>query len=163
MQRIEPLSLEQADARQSAVYGEFAPKTKMNSMKMTLLKSPVAFRAMMGFHAVLDEAKSFLGELDANLFCYAISYENDCLACSKIFKSFLDEQGVEFEGMIFTPAEQALVSFARNVADNPHEVDDEQFDELREFFDEEQLVTLTSLAALMVASNIVNTVLEVEI
>lgn len=164
MARIEPIKYSAARKDVRAAYDEHITKgAKMNNMKLTLLNNPMAFRALMGFHDVLAEAKNFLGELDANLFCYAISYENDCLVCSQIFKNFLDEQGVEFEGMIFTPVQQALVSFGRNIADNPHEVDDEQFDELREFFSEEQIVVITSLAAMMVASNIINTVLDVEL
>ncbi len=163
MSRIEPVNYSTAREDIRAAHDEHIAKGgKMNNMKLTLLNNPVAFRALMGFHDVLAQAKTFLGELDANLFCYAISYENDCLVCSQIFKSFLDGQGVEFEGMIFTPVQQALVSFGRNIADNPHEVDEEQFDELREFFSEEQLVVITSLAAMMVASNIINTVLDVE-
>ena len=62
-----------------------------------------------------------------------------------------------------TPVQQALVSFGRNVADNPHEVFDDQLDELREFFNDEQLVVITSLAAMMVACNIFNTVFDIEI
>ena len=82
--------------------------------------------------------------------------------CSAVFKSFLDEQGVDFDTLIMTPVEQALVSFGRNIADNPHEVFEDQIEEMKEFFTDEQLVVLTALAAMMVASNIVNTVLDVE-
>jgi alkylhydroperoxidase family enzyme len=85
------------------------------------------------------------------------------MVCSAVFKSFLDEQGVDFNNLIMTPVEQVLISFGRNIADNPHEVFEDQIEEMKEFFTDEQLVVLTALAAMMVASNIVNTVLEVEI
>lgn len=158
MARVEPLGEEKI----KKMYGDSLQKVKLNNMKRTLLHNTVAFDVLNGFHKLCDEAKTFLSELDVNLFCYAISFENDCMVCSAVFKSFLDEQGVDFENMIMTPVQQALISFGRNVADNPHEVFDDQIEELKEFFSDEQLVVITSLAAMMVASNIFNTVLDVE-
>lgn len=163
MARIEPVKYENMSGEAKKAYDEYAKKAEPNNMKMTLLHSAAAFDVMNGFHTLCDEAKKFLSELDVNLFCYAISFENGCMACSAIFKAFLDEQGVDFGTLILTPVQQALVSFGRNVADNPHEVYDDQIDELKEFFDDEQLVVITSLAAMMVASNIFNTVMDIEI
>ncbi len=163
MARIEPIVYGNMSDEAKSAYDEYSKKSKPNNIKMTLLHNVTAFEVMNGFHRLCDEAKGFLSELDVNLFCYAISFENDCMACSAIFKSFLDEQGVDFDTLIMTPAQQALVSLGRNVADNPHEVYDDQFDELREFFNDEQLVVITSLAAMMAASNIFNTVFDIEI
>ncbi|MBQ5823571.1 MAG: hypothetical protein IIW48_02050 [Clostridia bacterium] len=162
MARVEPLSTNEAEAKTRKMSDEYSRSVKLNNMKKTLLHNTVAFDALMGFHKLCDEAKTFLSELDVNLFCYAISFENDCMVCSAIFKSFLDEQGVDFDALIMSPVQQALISFGRNVADNPHEVFEDQIEEMKEFFTDEQLVVLTSLAAMMVASNIVNTVLDVE-
>ncbi len=163
MARIEPIKYENASVETKLVHDEYARKARLNNMKLTLLHDVTSFNVMNGFHTLCDHAKQFLSELDVNLFCYAISFENDCMACSSVFKAFLDEQGVDFDTLILTPVQQALVSFGRNVADNPHEVYDDQMDELREFFDDEQLVVITSLAAMMVASNIFNTVFDIEI
>ncbi len=162
MARIEPISTEKASEKIEKMNDEYSRKVKLNNMKRTLLHNTVAFEALTGFHKLYDEAKGFISELDVNLFCYAISFENDCMVCSEIFKSFLNEQGVDFDTLIMTPEEQALISFGRNIADNPHEVFEDQIEEMKEFFNEEQLVVLTSLAAMMVASNIFNTVLDVE-
>lgn len=163
MPRVNPVQVPNTNPEINKVYDEFKGRLPMNNMKLTLLNSPVSFRALAGFHDVLNEVKSFAGEMDANLFCYAISQENDCFVCSEIFRDFLEKNGVDYDSVIFTPRQQALISFGRNVADNPHEVFDDQIEELREFFDEEQLVAVTSLAAMMVASNIINTVLDVEL
>ena len=162
MARIEPIKYENMSSEAKTAHDEYIKKSKPNNMKMTLLHNAAAFNVMNGFHKLCDEAKKFLPELDVNLFCYAISFENDCMACSSVFKAFLDEQGVDFNTLIMTPVQQALVSFGRNVADNPHEVYDDQLDELREFFNDEQLVVITALVAMMVASNIFNTVFDIE-
>ncbi len=162
MPRINPIDYNNASDEIKEVHDEYIKKAPMNNMKMTLLHNPVAFKALMGFHEVLAESKKFLGELTANLFCYSISTENDCFVCSQIFKSFLDENGVDLESLVLTPEQHALISFGRNVADNPHEVYDEQMDELKDYFTDEQIVVITSLAAMMVASNIINTVLDVD-
>lgn len=162
MARINPVDYNSASKEIRAVHDEYVKKAPMNNMKLTLLHNPVAFRALMGFHDVLAQAKTFLGELTANLFCYSISTENDCAVCSQIFRNFLDENGVDFDTLVLTPQQHALISYGRNIADNPHEVYDEQMDELKEYFTDEQIVVITALAAMMVASNIINTVLEVD-
>ncbi len=162
MAKVEPLSIQKAEAKIKEIGNEHLQGVTLNNMKRTLLHNEAAFDALLGFHKLCDEAKKFLSELDINLFCYAISFENDCMVCSAIFKDFLDEQGVDFDTLIMTPVEQALISFGRNIADNPHEVFEDQIEEMKEFFTDEQLVVLTALAAMMVASNIVNTVLDVE-
>ena len=162
MARINPIDYKNADVQTRLVCDEYAKKAKLNNMKLTLLHDVTAFNVMNGFHTLCDRAKEFLSELDVNLFCYAISFENDCMACSSVFRTFLNEQGVDFDTLIMTPVQQALVSFGRNVADNPHEIDEEQIEELKEFFSDDQLVVITTLAAMMVASNIFNTVLDIE-
>ncbi len=162
MARIEPIKYEYANEETKLVHDEYAKKASLNNMKLTLLHDVTAFNVMNGFHTLCDRAKQFLSEFDVNLFCYAISFENDCMACSSVFKAFLDGQGVDFDTLIMTPVQQALVSFGRNVADNPHEVYDDQIEEMKEFFTDEQLVVITSLAAMMVASNIFNTVFDIE-
>ena len=162
MARINPVDLNSASEEIKAVYDEYKAKIPMNNMKLTLLNNPVAFRVLNGFHDLVAEAKTFLDELTVNLFCYAISTENDCAVCSQIFRNFLDENGVDYDALVMTPVQHALISYGRNIADNPHEVYDEQIDELKEYFTDEQIVVITALAAMMVASNIINTVLEVD-
>ncbi len=159
MARIEPIDGIKAKEKLADIGAAGEP---LNNMKLTLLHDVTAFNVMNGFHTLRARAAEFLSVLDVNLFCYAISFENDCMACSAVFKAFLDEQGIDFDTLIMTPVQQALVSFGRIVADNPHEVFDDQLDELREFFSDEQIVVITALAAMMVASNIFNTVLDVE-
>ena len=162
MARIKPVDYNSASEEIKTLHDEYVKKIPMNNMKLTLLNNPVAFKVLNGFHDVVAEAKTFLDELTVNLFCYSISTENDCAVCSRIFKDFLDANGVDFGTLVMTPEQHALVSYGRNIADNPHEVYDEQMDELKEYFTDEQIVVITSLAAMMVASNIINTVLEVD-
>ncbi len=163
MARINPVDPNDASDEIKAAYDEYKTKISMNNMKLTLLNNPVAFRVLNGFHDIVAEAKAFLDELTVNLFCYAILTENDCAVCSKIFRNFLEKNGVEFDTLVMTPVQHALISYGRNIADNPHEVYDEQMDELKEYFTDEQIVVITALAAMMVASNIINTTLEVEL
>lgn len=162
MARVEPVSIETAAEKIRKTDDEYLRSIKLNGMKRTLLHSTTAFEALSGFHKLCDKAATFLSELDVNLFCYAISDENDCPVCSGIFRSFLDGQGVDLSTLVMTPKQQALISLGRNIADNPHEVYEDQIEEMKEFFTDEQLVVLVSLAAMMVASNIFNTVLDVE-
>ena len=97
MARINPVDLNSASEKIKAVHDEYKTKVPMNNMKLTLLNNPVSFRVLNGFHDVVAEAKIFLDELTVNLFCYAISTENDCAVCSQIFRNFLDENGVDYD------------------------------------------------------------------
>lgn len=163
MARIEQIKYETASPQAKAAHDEHLKIGKMTNMKRTLLNNVPSFKALMEWYTLRDEAAKFLTSLDISLFCYAISAENSCLICSTFFRKILRDEGVDFESFSFTPVQQALVSFGRNLVDNPHEIDDEQFEDLRGFFNDEQLVVLTSFGAIMIATNLINTALQVDL
>lgn len=163
MARVPQINYESATKEQKEAHDHHLNIGKMTNMKRTLLNNVPSFTALMEWYTLRDEAAKFLSSLDINLFCYAISSENDCLICSTFFRKILKDEGISFEEFSFTPKQQALISFGRNIVDNPHEIDDEQFNELKAFFNDEQLVVLTSFAAIMIATNLINTVLKVDL
>ena len=163
MARVEQIDYGTAPQEVKAAHDEHLKIGKMTNMKRTLLNNVPSFKALMEWYTLRDEAAKFLSPLDINLFCYAISAENDCLICSTFFRKILRDEGIDFDTFSFTEKEQALISFGRNIVDNPHEIDDEQFEEMKHLFNDEQLVVLTSFAAIMVATNLINTVLRVDL
>ncbi len=163
MARVSQIDYDSASEEVRRAHDEHLKIGKMTNMKRTLLNNVPSFKALMEWYTLRDEAAKFLTPLDINLFCYAISAENDCLICSSFFRKILRDEGIDFENFSFTRVEQALISYGRSLVDAPHEIDDEQFDELREFFNEEQLVVLTSFGAIMIATNLINTALRVEL
>lgn len=163
MARIPQIDYNTANEQTKQAHDEHLKVGRMTNMKRTLLNNVPSFKALMEWYTLRDEAAKFLTTLDINLFCYAISAENDCLICSSFFRKLLRDEGIDFDTFSFTQRQQVLISFGRNIVDNPHEIDDEQFAELKELFNDEQIVVLTSFAAIMIATNLINTVLGVEL
>ncbi len=164
MARIEPIDREDAPAasllewdRQVEAHG------RMTNMKRTLLHSPPAFHALMEWYALRDTVRPFLGERLVNLFSHAISTENDCLICSTFFRRILLESGEDPDRFVLDEREEAVVEFGRHLAKPSARVPDAVFARLAALFTDEQIVALTAFGALMIASNVVNNALDVDL
>ena len=120
-----------------------------------------AFDALMTWYTLRDATIPILGERLTTIFAHAISAETDCLICSTFFRRILIDAGEDPDHLALDPREQAVVAFARRLGQTPFTVPDEIFASMREFFDEEAIVTLTAFGALMVATNVVNNALEI--
>ena len=136
---------------------------KMTNMKRTLLNNVPSFKALMEWYTLRDEAAKFLSSLEINFFCYAISAENDCLICSNFFRKILRDENIDFDSFMFTPRQELLIAFGRAMVTDPHNVGDDLFSELKKEFTDEQIVVLTAFGAIMIATNLINTTLHVEL
>jgi alkylhydroperoxidase family enzyme len=164
MPRIRPVEYEAASVSVRAAYdGVVREHGRITNMKRTLLRSEPAFRALMEWYPLRDTVQPFLGERLTNLFAHAISSDNDCLICSTFFRRILIESGEDPEEFALDEREQTVVDFGRCLATSYARVPDELFARLAALFDEEQIVALTAFGALMVATNIVNNALEVDL
>src|SRR5579883_2176235 len=134
MARIPPLERGAAPPEVQARYDEqIHAHGRVTNMKRTLGRDPAAFDALMTWYPLRDRVASFLGERDAHLFAYAISSENDCLICSTFFRR------------IFVEAGDALYA------------------SLSQTFTPEQIVVLTAFGGLMIATNVFNDALRVDL
>lgn len=164
MPRIAYFDYDTASADIRAAYdARLAADGHVTNMKQTLLRNLPAYHALMEWFPLRDEALQFITEREVNLFCHAISTENQCLLCSTFFRRILIEAGENPDELVLGDREQALVEFGRAAAAKPAVVGDALFGRLRGFFSQEQIVVLTAFAALMVATNLINTVLDVEL
>jgi alkylhydroperoxidase family enzyme len=164
MPRIPPIdpataSLELREAHQKA-HERFG---RVTNMKATLLRSPPAFDALMTWYDLRDAVVPFLGERLADLFSHAISAGTDCLICSTYFRRALIDAGVNPDEIVLDEREQVVVEFGQCLAKPFSSVPDELYARVAQFFSDEQVVALTAFGAMMVATNIVNNALEVEL
>ena len=164
MSRIPPLEQEQARGwareeweRQVRAHG------RMTHMKRTLARSDVALRALMEWYALRDVVRPFLGERLCDLYSHAISAETDCLICSTYFRRALIDRGERPDEPMLDAREQAVIDFGRELATGRHRVADDTYARMARHFTPEQIVTLTAFGALMVATNVVNNALEVDL
>src|SRR4026208_362732 len=164
MPRILPLDTETAppDAR-AAADAHVRGHARMTNMKRTLLHSLPAFHALMEWYPLRDTVQPFLGERLTTLFAHAISAQTDCLICSTFFRRMLIQTGENPERLKLDERETAVVEFGRALATAPFPVPGPAYQRLADFFLPAQLVALTAFGALMVATNVFNNALAVDL
>jgi alkylhydroperoxidase family enzyme len=164
MPRITPLSYEDAPPPAREAHDEHVRRHgRMTNMKHTLLHSVPAFHALTEWYPLRDTVQPFLGERLTTLFAHAISSETDCLICSTFFRRILIEAGETPDQLDLDEREAAVVEFGRRLAVSPYRVPDAVYRRLEAHFDRAQVVALTAFGALMVATNVFNNALEVEL
>ena len=117
---------------------------RMTNMKWTLAHAPAALDALLEWYPLHERVVPILGERRTNLFCHAISVQNDCLICSTFFRRLLIDGGEDPDRLALDELDELIVDFGRLLAPDPHEI-----------------VLLTAFGALMVATNVVNDALGV--
>ena len=136
---------------------------RITNMKLTLLHSLPAYHALMEWFPLEETIEAFLGERAVNFFCYAISHANECLVCSTFFEKILRDLGIDFDTFNFTEEEQLLIDYGIAIVNDPNHVPSSIFDRLKEHWNEEQIVAITGFATIMIATNLINEVLQVQL
>ena len=164
MARIPPLEDAEADpAGRAALEGIVAAHGRTTNMKRTLARSPVALDALMTWYDLRAAVVPFLGERATTLFAHAISAGTDCLVCSTFFRRILIDWGEDPESLRLDDWEQTVVDYGRQLAVDPHGVSDELFARLASRLRPDQIVTLTAFGGLMVATNLFNNAIRVDL
>jgi hypothetical protein len=135
----------------------------MTNMKWTLAHSPVALDALLQWYPLHDQVVPFLGERRTWLYCHAISTQSDCLICSTFFRRLIIDAGEDPASLQLDEFDELIVDLGRRLAADPHSVDDALHARLAERLDAQQIVTLVAFGAIMVATNVFNDALGVEL
>jgi alkylhydroperoxidase family enzyme len=136
---------------------------KVTNMKRTLARQPVALRALLTWYELRDVVQPFLGEKLTTLFAHAISIRTDCLVCSTFFRRMLIDAGEDPDALLLDEWEQSVVDYARQLGADPNQVTDELYSRLARRLDPDQIVALTAFGGLMVATNLFNNALRVDL
>ena len=164
MARIDPIAYESASpAEREAHETHEREHGRMTNMKRTLLHSLPAFHALMEWYPLRDTVRPFLGDRATTLFSHAISAETDCLICSTFFRRILIDAGEDPDQLTLDERESLLVAFGRQLATDPKGVSDEMYARLTRHFSAPQMVALTTFGCIMLATNVFNDVLRVDL
>ena len=166
MARVSPLDYTGDDATpesRAAVDEIRAVHGRVTNMKRTLARSPVALHSLMTWYDLRAEVIPFLGERLTTLFAHAISAGTDCLVCSTFFRRLLIDAGENPDSLQLDAWEQTIVAYGRQLAVDPHGVSDELFGRLADRLEPDQIVALTAFGGLMVATNLFNNALQVDL
>jgi alkylhydroperoxidase family enzyme len=164
MARIRPLDPAEAPpGAREELERQVAAHGRVTNMKRTLAHSPAALAALMTWYPLRDKVAAFLGDRGATLFAHSVSAESDCLICSTFFRRLLTEAGENPDELKLNEREQAVVDYGRQLVRDANGVSDELYARLTAFLQPEQIVTLTAFGGLMIATNLFNNALRVEL
>ena len=164
MARIRPLCREDAPAASQAEFdAQIRAHGRMTNMKRTLAHSWPALRALMEWYPLRDDVAAFLGDRLADLFSHAISSQTDCLICSTFFRRIFIESGENPDRFELDDWSKTIVEYGRTIARNAQEVSDELFARLKARLNDEQIVVLTAFGSMMLATNVFNDALRVDL
>jgi hypothetical protein len=166
MPRIPPILPEQTpDAVVTAFRQHVAdyPGSRITNMKATLGHSLLAFEVYMQWYPLYEKVKTILGNRLAYLFAHAISESSNCPLCTTFFRKIIIENGERPEELQLSEDEQLLLDFGSAIAQHKGEVSDALYGQIQRKFTVTHIVLLVAFAGQMIATNIFNNLLQVEI
>jgi alkylhydroperoxidase family enzyme len=164
MARIAPLNLEAAPpGAREQLDEQIAKHGRATNMKRSLAHSPAALFALMRWYDLHTEVKAFLGDRLTTLFAHAVSTQTDCLVCSTFFRRWLTEANEDPDNLRLDDRDRAIVEYGRQLALDANRVSDEQYAALARHLAAEQIVALTAFGGLMIATNVFNNALQVDL
>jgi alkylhydroperoxidase family enzyme len=164
MARIPPLELENAPPEARAAHDQHQREVgRITNMKRTLLHSLPAFHALMEWYPLRDTVRPFLGERLTHLFAHAVSTETDCLICSTFFRRLLIESGEDPDALVLSDRDRVVVDYGRQLGKDAHGVSDALYAQLARLFTQDQIVALTAFGVIMLATNVFNNALRVDL
>ena len=165
MPRILPLKPDEISEPVSAAFEKHKQdyNARITNMKSTMGKALPVFDVYMRWYDLYEEVKKFIGKRSAYLFAHAVSEGSNCPLCTTFFRKIIIEHGEKPEELILTGDEQKLLDFGTAIANNKGEVSDELYQQIADKYSEQEIIILIGFAGQMIATNIFNNVLQVQI
>lgn len=164
MAHIQPVELGTANELEqrllSYLLEEYGEAT---NMKRTLVRSQEALHALLEWYPLYRKIKPLLGEQLTTLYAHAISTGSECLLCSTYFRREIILAGEDPGNLVLDEREAAVVAYGARLATSPNDVDEVLFSRLSAYFSDTEIVDLTAFAVLMIATNVFNSALRVEL
>lgn len=166
MPRVQPIhtdtaaeEIKEAFSKHVATY----PSTRITNMKATLGHSLPAFEVYMQWYPLYEEVKKITGNRLAYLFAHAISQGSACPLCTTYFRKLIIENGERPDQLALSSEDQELLDFGSAIATSRGVVEVDIFQPIRERYSDKEIVVLTAFAGIMIATNLFNNVLDVDI
>ena len=163
MARIKLVEQNEAKGAEKERYDELAGRNAVTNMKKGLLNDAATYDAYMAWYTSWNRLVEVIGEKDAILYAHAISTTNSCQLCSLFFISDVKGLGLDPANLVYDEKEQVLVDLGKSIVKDPTSVEDEIFDRLRKFFNDQELVVIVGFAGQMIATNNFNSVFKIDV
>ncbi|MBN9367460.1 MAG: peroxidase-related enzyme [Comamonadaceae bacterium] len=131
---------------------------------LVLAHRPDEFRAFFAYHDALMDKKGNLSKAEREMIVVATSNANQCQYCVVAHGAILriraknpliaDQVAVNYRKADITPRQKAMLDFAMKVSVRAQEVDDQDFEALRQHgFDQDDIWDIAGIAAFFGLSN----------
>ena len=131
---------------------------------LVLAHRPDEFRAFFAYHDALMDKKGNLSKAEREMIVVATSNANQCQYCVVAHGAILriraknpliaDQVAVNYRKADITPRQKAMLDFAMKVSARAHEVDDHDFETLRQHgFDQDDIWDIAAITAFFGLSN----------
>lgn len=163
MPRIPPLRHFSAEVQKAHQWHIAEHHGRITNMKATMSRSLKVFEAYMHWYPLFEEVKKITGERAAVLYAHAISSASDCILCTTYFRKITLDAGYPVEKIALQEDEQLLCDFGRAIARHKGFVSDDLYHKIAAKYTPDEIVILAGFAGIMIATNIFNNLLQVEI
>jgi len=131
---------------------------------LALARRPDEFRAFFAYHDALMEKPGTLSKAEREMIVVATSGVNQCQYCVVAHGAILriraknpfvaDQVAINHRKADLKPRQKAMLDFAVKVAERSHDIDDEDYDELkRHGFSDDDAWDIAAIAAMFAMSN----------
>lgn len=166
MPRITPLSPHEIPPDVQTAFDQHVADhagSRITNMKATLGRSLLSFQVYMQWYPLYEQLKQLLGNRMAYLFAHAVSEGSSCPVCTTFFRRIIIDNNEQPEDLKLTDHEQLLLDFGSEIARNKGEVADALYEQIGQQFTDSQVVLLVAFAGQMIATNVFNNALQVDI
>ncbi|RSX53551.1 hypothetical protein D2E25_0874 [Bifidobacterium goeldii] len=163
MARIQPLGEAGLTEQQQRDISQLQADGHATNMMRTIARDHATFVVYYDWHVIWKRIVGFLGQRASIVYAHAISSVNDCQLCSLYFVADLRELGLDPHDFVPTDQEQALIDFARAYVKDPTSIPDTVFNQLRAYWNDDEIVALIGFAGQMKATNDFNSVIGTDL
>ena len=165
MPRIQPVDRQQPPPSIAQAFREHVANYggRITNMKATMGHAPLAFEVYMQWYPLYERVKSLLGDRLAYLFAFSVSEGSNCPLCATFFRRIIIDHGERPEALQLTDWEQTVLDFGSHMARHQGRIPEDLYAAVAGRFTDEQVVILVAFAGQMIATNVFNNALEVEI
>ena len=174
MHRIRPLNPEEVTPQAESMFERFQQQRGNipNMFRTMALRPEIAVTAAAHMEAIFTT-----GTVDTKLkemLAVRVSQINDCYYCKASHTALAKQLGasealldamyhIDRNRDLFTPAEQAALAFAERMTTDAHGVSEDTWIDLREYFDEGQVIEIAAVIGLFNYFNRFNDALQVDV
>ena len=161
---VEPIIYEKASPEAKVEYEQQYRLTgTVTNTTKTLLHHLPSYKVYEEWYTLRKALLQFISSRAIVVFSYAISLEGNSLLGTTNFRKALTDRGENPDELFLDDEELALEQYGRQLASKPGEVSDALFMHLSQYYSSSQLVALTAYAGQMIAINVFNSALRIDL